>query len=156
MAFYTFNRPIRKGTAMASRSTSFTAARTLGMKGRRSLMSSPQQLRYALPSGDLINAILQYADVCNDMGGGRVMLRLSAAKRADPIIAGPLGREAPRLADVAILWDEVEDEIIRVLDAASGDHLEPVPAPAAVPEEEPRFALTPSALDYLAASGGAA
>lgn len=139
---------------MASRS-SFSSARSLGMKGRRSLMSSPQQLRYALPSGDLINAILQYADVCNDMGSGRVMLRLSPAKRADPVIAGPLGREAPRLADVAILWDEIEDEIIRVLDSASGDHLEAIPTSTAE-AEEPRFELTPSALAYLAASGGAA
>ena len=140
---------------MASRSPAYAAARRLSMKGRRSLMSSPQALRYALPSGDLINAILQYADVCQDMGGGRSLLRLSAGKRQDPIITGPLGREAPRLADVAVLYDDEEGEIVRVLDAASGDHLEPVPAPAAHPDEEPRFELTPAALAYLAASGGA-
>lgn len=140
---------------MTSRSPAYTPIRKLGMKGRRSLMTSPQALRYALPSGDLINAVLQYADVCKEMGGGRFLLRLSAVKRADPIINGPLGREAPRLADVAILWDEDEGEIVRVLDAASGDHLEPVPA-ATAPEEEPRFELTPAALAYLAASGGRA
>ena len=89
------------------------------------------------------------------------MLRLSPAKRTDPVITAALGREAPRLADVAILWDEVEDEIIRVLDAAGGDHLEAVPSAPLITEatgaeDEPRFELTPSALAYLAASGGAA
>ena len=144
---------------MASRSPTASihspTARSFGMKGRRSLMTSPQQLRYSLPSGDLINAVLQYADVCQEMGGGRSLLRLSAARRADPIIAGPLGREAPRLADVAVLYDDEEGEIVRVLDAASGDHLEPVPVVVA-PEDEPRFELTPAALAYLAASGGRA
>ena len=139
---------------MASRSTAYTPARKLGMKGRRSLMSSRQALRFALPSGDLINAVLQYADVCQDMGGGRSLLRLSPAKRQDPVITGPLGREAHRLADVAVLYDDDEGEIVRVLDAASGDHLEPVPV-ATAPEEEPRFELTPAALAYLAASGRA-
>lgn len=137
---------------MASRSPA--PVRSLGLKGRRSLMASPQQLRYALPSGDLINAVLQYADICQEMGGGRSLLRLSPVRRADPIIAGPLGREAFRLADVAVLYDDEEGEIVRVLDAASGDHLEPVPVVVA-PEEEPRFELTPAALAYLAASGRA-
>lgn len=145
---------------MASRSTAAAAAsaRRLGMKGRRSLMASPVQLRSAPPSGDLINAILQYADVQADVGGGRVMLRLSPARRADPVIAGPLGREAPRLADVAVLWDDAEDEIVRVLDSAAGDHLAPIPAnsPSAALDDEPQFELTPAALAYLAASGGRA
>ena len=57
---------------MAARSSTYRSpARKLGLKGRRSLMASPQSLRYALPSGDLINAILQYADVSQDMGGGQ-------------------------------------------------------------------------------------
>jgi hypothetical protein len=135
-------------------------ARRLTLKGRRTLMTSPKALRHALPSGDLINAILQYADVSLDQGGGRVLLRLSPRRREDPVIAAPLGREAHRLADVAVLWDEEEGQIVRVLDAAAGDHLEPVPAwtpppPPAVEEgAEPQFELTPAALAYLAASGG--
>ena len=133
-------------------------SRKLGLKGRRSLMTSPKALRHALPSGDLINAILQYADVSVDMGGGRTLLRLSPRKREDAVITAPLGREAHRLADVAVLWDEDEGEIVRVLDAASGDHLEPVPTwtppPPPAVEEEPLFELTQAALAYLAASGG--
>ena len=94
---------------------------------RRRPMAIPAVAKsVAPPSGDLLNAILQYADVMQDMGGGRTLLRLSAQRMADAVIAGPLGREAHRLADVAILWDDEEDEIFRVLDAARGDHLQVV------------------------------
>ena len=127
----------------------------LTVQGRRTLMTSPRAMRGAPPSGELINTVLQYADVSSDLGGGRTLLRLSARRMADAVITGPLGREAPRLADVAVIWDEAEDEIFRVLDAASGDHLEPVPTGPQI-QEEPQFELTPAALAYLAASGGRA
>ncbi len=135
-----------------------TAARQpkrLTVQGRRTLMTSPRAMRHAPPSGELINAVLQYADVSTDMGGGRTLYRLSARRMADPVITGPLGREAPRLADVGVVWDEVEDEIFRVLDAALGDRLDETPA-GPDPREEPRFELTAAALAYLAASGGRA
>ena len=135
-----------------------TAARSpkrLTVQGRRTLMTSPRAMRHAPPSGELINAVLQYADVSTDMGGGRTLYRLSARRMADPVITGPLGREAPRLADVGVVWDEVEDEIFRVLDAALGDRLDEVPAGPDT-REEPRFELTAAALAYLAASGGRA
>lgn len=104
----------------------------------------------AAPSGELINAILQYADVMQDMGGGRTLLRLSPRRMADPVIAGPLGREAGRLAEVAVLWDDEEDEIFRVLDAARGDRLQTM---IAAVEDDDAFELTPEALAYLKAHG---
>ncbi len=125
----------------------------LTLQGRRTLMTQPSAMRAAPPSGDLVNAVLQYADLQTDMGGGRTLLRLSARRLADPVIRSPLGREAPRLADVAVVWDEVEEEIFRVLDAAAGDALAPLSAPDA---DDDRFELTPAALAYLAASQGAA
>ena len=134
------------------------AARTpkrLTVQGRRTLMTSPRAMRHAAPSGELINTILEYADVSTDLGGARTLLRLSARRMADPVITGPLGREAPRLADVGVIWDEAEDEIFRVLDAATGDHLDTVPS-GPQRHEEPQFELTPAALAYLAASGGRA
>lgn len=127
----------------------------LTVQGRRTLMTSPRAMRSAPPSGELINTVLQYADVSTDLGGGRTLLRLSARRMADAVITGPLGREGPRLADVAVIWDEAEDEIFRVLDAAGGDHLEPVPAGPQT-YDEPQFELTPAAMAYLAASGGRA
>ena len=131
------------------------AAKRLTVQGRRTLMTSPRAMRHAPPSGELINAVLQYADVSIDLGGGRTLYRLSERRMADPVIAGALGREAPRLGDVGVVWDECEDEIFRVLDAGAGDALESAPAgPQTL--EEPRFELTAAALAYLAASGGRA
>ncbi|MBE7217087.1 MAG: hypothetical protein INR64_01295 [Caulobacteraceae bacterium] len=132
-----------------------TSAKRLTLRGRRTLMTAPAAMRTAPPSGDLVNAVLQYADVQVDMGGGRTLLRLSGRRMSDPVIAGPLGREAHRLADVAVVWDEADEEIFRVLDAAAGDHLQPVADVAPEPEED-RFELTPAALAYLAASQGCA
>ncbi len=130
-------------------------AKRLTAAGRRTLMTAPRAMRHAPPSGELINAVLQYADVSVDMGGGRTLYRLSARRMADPVIAGPLGREAPRLGDVGVVWDECEDEIFRVLDAAAGDALDAAPT-GPLHTDEPRFELTPAALAYLAASGGRA
>ncbi len=107
------------------------------------------------PSGDLINTILQYADQQQAMGGGRVRLSLSARRIADPVISGPLGREAGRLHEVSILWDEREDQIVRIIDEPRGA------APPAVlvfdeaAAEEGAFELTAAALDYLERHGDA-
>ncbi len=106
------------------------------------------------PSGALINAILQYADVQQDLGGGQILLRLSERRSADPVIAELLGREAGRLAEIAVLWDDHEDEILRILDGAAGeDHAALLDDSAAEsPQvEEFAFELTPAALAYIAA-----
>jgi len=104
------------------------------------------------PSGDLINTILQYADLQQAMGGGRVMLSLSARRIADPVISAPLGREAGRLHEVSIIWDEREDEIVRIIDEPRG--AEPPRALEGETFDESAaeagaFELTPAALDYL-------
>jgi hypothetical protein len=66
---------------------------------------------------------------------------------ADPAIRKPLGREAPRLGQVSVIWDEREDQIFRIIDAAYGAaRLAAVEAP---PIDEPVFDLTPAALAYL-------
>lgn len=133
--------------------TTTTYSKRLSLKGRRVAMTAPRALRHAPPSGELINAVLQYADVSTELGGGRTLLRLSVRRRDDAVIKASLGREAGRLADVAVIWDETEDEIFRVLDAAAGDHLAPL---AEEVEEDAQFALTPLALAYIAQSRGAA
>ncbi|MDR3509451.1 MAG: hypothetical protein P4L64_16295 [Caulobacteraceae bacterium] len=109
------------------------------------------------PSGDLINTILQYADIQEAQGGGRVLLRLSPRRIADPVISGPLGREAMRLNEVAIIWDEREDEIFRIVD--EGRPGEPLvlltpPDHDEVAAEDGAFELTPAALAYIAEHGG--
>lgn len=101
------------------------------------------------PSGALINAILAYADIQLDMGGGKLMLRMSPERMTDPVIRQPLGREAARLAEISVIWDEREDQIFRIIDSAQGrGHLAVVEPP---PIDEPVFELTPAALAYLEA-----
>lgn len=101
------------------------------------------------PSGALINAVLAYADIQLDMGGGKIMLRLSPERMTDPVIRQPLGREAARLGEISVIWDEREDQIFRIIDSAHGrGHLAVVEAP---PIDEPVFELTPAALAYLEA-----
>jgi hypothetical protein len=70
----------------------------------------------APPSGELINVILEYADVQQDVGAGRFILRLSQRRMRDPVIRRQLGREASRLSDVSILWDEDAAQMIRLYD----------------------------------------
>lgn len=99
----------------------------------------------APPSGALINAILSYADISEEIGDGLVLLRVSPDRMQDRVIAKALGREAPRLADVSLIWNEDESEIHSVLDAAT-PRLAPAPA-----HEDAQFELTPLALAYLEA-----
>ena len=109
-------------------------------------------LRTAPPSSDLVSAVIQYADLIKDLGGGRSLLGLSERRRSDAVICEPLGREAGRLADVAVIWDDEQDQLVRVLDAARGDG---VTSEAGMkPLGEERVELTADALAYLAASQG--
>ncbi len=111
--------------------------------------STPAAPIVRAPSAALIDAILSYADDVREMGGGKILLRLSERRMADPVIRKPLGREAARLAQVSVIWDEREDQIFRIVDAAHGrGHLALVEAP---PIDEPVFELTPAALAYLEA-----
>src|ERR1700712_2452994 len=56
--------------------------------------STPAAPIVQAPSGALINAILGYADIQLDMGGGKMMLRMSEDRLTDPVIRKALGREA--------------------------------------------------------------
>ena len=122
-------------------------------KSRAAAQTRKQAAERRPPSGELINTILQYADLQQSMGGGRVMLSLSARRIADPVISGPLGREAGRLHEVSVIWDEREDEIFRIVDEPRGGEIPQVSAEGAPDEtaaEDGAFELTPAALAYLA------
>jgi hypothetical protein len=107
-------------------------------------------VRFAAPSGDLISAIIQYADLIQDVGSHCSMLRLSERRMADPVITQALGREAPRLAQVAVIWNDEEDQIVRVLDAAAGDAIGSTAG--LQPVEDGQLELTEEGLAYLGAS----
>jgi hypothetical protein len=99
-------------------------------------------VQVAPPSGALLNAILSYADISEEIGGGLTVLRVSARRMNDRVITDLLGREAARLADVSILWNDDQSEIQCVLDAA-------IPTGVEDMWSEPQFELTDLAIAYL-------
>ncbi len=132
MAYSTYRRPRAASAGAAAKRARPTASR----------LRPP-------PSSALIDTVLEFADLRDDMGGGRVLLRLSPARSAEPRVRKLVGAEAARLGDVAVIWDEREDCLFRVLDGA--------PPPLAVverpaPSEDDHFVLTPAALEYIAQS----
>jgi hypothetical protein len=123
------------------------AKRRAGLAPRATPAATPRQDRQP-PSGALINVILEYADIRHELGGERVILRLSQRRMDDPVIAGLLGRESARLADVSVLWDDDEGAIVRILDdrgaARSPD----------TRSDLDTFELTEAALAYVGRHGG--
>jgi len=73
--------------------------------------------RPALP-GSVVDAVLRFHDETEVQGAGRTLLRLSEKRLRAPEVKKALGKLAPRAANVAILWNEDESQIIRVLEAA--------------------------------------
>ena len=67
----------------------------------------------------MISAVLDFADIHRDLGGGRTLLRLSPERvlRADIILL--LGRDAERAVDIGLVWNDREDQIVRIIDDAA-------------------------------------
>jgi hypothetical protein len=84
---------------------------------RRPARALPQVERPALP-GIVVDAVLRFHDEEQDQGAGRTLLRLSQRRLRDREIRAALGELTERAANVSILWNEREGEIIRVLEAA--------------------------------------
>ena len=78
-----------------------------------------QDWRTAPVSAAMISAVLDFADIHRDLGGGRTLLRLSPERvvKADIILL--LGRDAERAVDVGLVWNDREDQIVRVIDDAA-------------------------------------
>ena len=100
------------------------------------------------PSGALINAILEHADIRQELGAGRVVLRLSQRGIRKAAIRRRLGREARRLEEVSLVWDDEAGQILQVCDAADCDGRAHWTADE--PSELDRFELTEAGLAYLA------
>jgi len=96
---------------MPSHFTNFTAAR------RRRAASFASVERPALP-GSVVDAVLRFHDEEQDQGAGQTLLRLSKKRLRDAEVRAALGDQKKRAEGVAILWNERESEIIRVLEAA--------------------------------------
>lgn len=70
-------------------------------------------------SAAMISAVLAFADIHRDLGGGRTLMRLSPERvvRADIILL--LGGDAERAVDIGLVWNEREDQIVRIIDDAA-------------------------------------
>lgn len=79
---------------------------------------APRPAQRPLTPAAVVDAVLRYHDVALDQGGERTLLRLSDRRLRDPEIEAALGRDLDRAGRVAILWNERESQIIRVLEAA--------------------------------------
>jgi hypothetical protein len=73
--------------------------------------------RPALP-GSVVDAVLRFHDEAQDQGAGRTLLRLSEQRLRAPEVKKALGKLCARAANVSVLWNEDECQIIRVLEAA--------------------------------------
>lgn len=100
------------------RRTSRSFSRKIGPKTQRPLTkpATRPQTPAPLPSS-VIDALLRYHDEVQDQGGGRTLLRLSAQRLRDPEVKAALGDQLDRAAGVSILWNDREEEIVRVFEA---------------------------------------
>ena len=90
-------------------------------------LQAGQILRVHQPDGfvcgvdhdEVINAVLQYADIEEDLGGGRFLNRLSSQRLRQREVRKALGDAVARAADVSVVWDERQGQIVRVFDSAA-------------------------------------
>jgi len=68
----------------------------------------------AVASGRLISEVLRLADVQEDLGGGRIRMRLSKARLKQPEVKAALGEDVKRAAELAVVYDEREAEVVDV------------------------------------------
>jgi hypothetical protein len=83
----------------------------------RPAQAKPLTSRSTLLSGETISNILRFADVEEDLGGGKVLNKLSERRLQDAEVRAVFGPDLTRAAQVSVVWDEREGQIARVYDA---------------------------------------
>ena len=69
-------------------------------------------------SAEMIDQVITHADVAVRQSGGRLKLRISAGMIETLQTQGKLGPDARRLADLTVIWDEAEGQVLTVRDDA--------------------------------------
>jgi hypothetical protein len=69
-------------------------------------------------SADMIEQVITHADTAMRMSGGRCKYRVSAQTVERLIAEGRLEASARRLADLTVIWDEIEGQVATVRDDA--------------------------------------
>ena len=66
----------------------------------------------------MISAVLDFGDIHRELGCGRTLRRISHERAARADIFLLLGRDAERVTDIGLVWNDREDQIVRVIDDA--------------------------------------
>lgn len=66
----------------------------------------------------LISAVMDFADIHRELGGGRTLRRISHERAAKADMFLLLGRDVERVTDIGLVWNDREDQIVRVIDDA--------------------------------------
>jgi len=66
----------------------------------------------------MISAVMDFADIHRDLGGGRTLRRISHERAAKADMFLLLGRDVERVTDIGLVWNDREDQIVRVTDDA--------------------------------------
>lgn len=69
-------------------------------------------------SAEMIEQVITHADIAVRQAGGKMKLRLSAHEIENLQLQGRLGEDAARLADLTVIWDEGEGQVLTVRDDA--------------------------------------
>ena len=69
-------------------------------------------------SAEMIDQVITHADSAVRQSGGRLKLRISPEMIEALQAQGKLGAEAHRLADLTVIWDEAEGQVLTVRDDA--------------------------------------
>jgi hypothetical protein len=72
----------------------------------------------AAPGERVVAAVLQFGDVRDEREDGTTLIRFTRSRLEREDMQMLLGEDLYRALDVSLIWDEGEDQLLRVLDVA--------------------------------------
>jgi len=72
----------------------------------------------AAPGERVVAAVLQFGDVRDEREDGTTLIRFTRSRLEREDMQMLLGEDLYRALDVSLIWDEAEDQLVRVLDVA--------------------------------------
>jgi len=72
----------------------------------------------AAPREGVVAAVLQFGDVREEREDGTTLIRFTRSRLEREDMQMLLGEDLYRALDVSLIWDEAEDQLLRVLDVA--------------------------------------
>jgi hypothetical protein len=72
----------------------------------------------AAPRESVVAAVLQFGDVREEREDGTTLIRFTRSRLEREDMQMLLGEDLYRALDVSLIWDEAEDQLVRVLDVA--------------------------------------